>query len=117
MSEDPQLTEPPTFGRIGAITLFVEDLSSTKRFYREALGLPIHFEDDDSAVFDFDNTLVNLLRTEAVPELIAPVAVADRGAGARFQLTVEVDDVDATSREPLQGELSSSMARSIGRGA
>ena len=99
MSEDPQPTVPSRLGTIGAITLFVEDLPSTKRFYREALGMPIHFEDDDSAVFDFGNTLVNLLRRSAAPELIEPATVADPEAGARFQLTIEVDDVDATCRE------------------
>jgi catechol-2,3-dioxygenase len=48
-------------GAIRAITLFVEDLEANKRFYREVFGLPITFEDDSSAVFDFGNTLINLL--------------------------------------------------------
>lgn len=84
---------------IGAITLFVEDLGATKQFYREVFGLPVHFEDDESAVFRFENTLVNLLRTTAARELIAPADVADREAGSRLQLTIEVDDVDATCAE------------------
>jgi lactoylglutathione lyase len=83
-------------GGIGAITLFVEDLDETKRFYREVFGLPVHFEDDDSAVFNFGNTLINLLRTRAARELIAPAVVADRDAGSRLQLTIEVEDVDGT---------------------
>jgi catechol 2,3-dioxygenase-like lactoylglutathione lyase family enzyme len=82
--------------RIGAITLFVEDLDAAKRFYREVFGLPVHFEDDDSAVFDFGNTIVNLLRTTAAHDLIDPASVADPAAGSRMQLTVPVDDVDAT---------------------
>lgn len=45
---------------IGFITLFVEDLEPTKRFYQEVFGLPIEFEDDDSAVLNFGNTMVNL---------------------------------------------------------
>jgi catechol 2,3-dioxygenase-like lactoylglutathione lyase family enzyme len=81
--------------RIGAITLFVEDLDAAKRFYREVFGLPVHFEDDDSAVFDFGNTIVNLLRTTAAHDLIDPASVADPAAGSRMQLTVPVDDVDA----------------------
>ena len=81
---------------IFAITLFVEDLDAAKRFYREVFGLPVHFEDDDSAVFDFGNTLVKLLKTTAAPELIEPAAVASREAGSRLQLTIQVDDVDAT---------------------
>lgn len=84
---------------IGAITLFVEDVEAAKRFYREVFGLPVTFEDDNSAVFDFGNTLINLLKATAARELIAPAAVASREAGARLQLTIQVDDVDATCAE------------------
>jgi catechol 2,3-dioxygenase-like lactoylglutathione lyase family enzyme len=84
---------------IGAITLFVEDLEAARRFYREVFRLPVKFEDDDSTVFDFGNTIVNLLKTEAAPELIEPAAVASPEAGSRLQLTIEVDDVDATCAE------------------
>ena len=86
-------------GPIDAITLFVEDLEAARTFYREVFGLPVVFEDPNSAVFSFGNTIVNLLRATEAPELIAPAPVADRGAGARFQLTLEVDDVDATCAE------------------
>ncbi len=84
---------------IGAITLFVEDLDTTKQFYREVFGLPVTFEDDDSAVFKFGDTLVNVLKTSAARELVEPAAVADRNAGSRFQFTIEVDDVDTTCAE------------------
>ncbi|MBA2568964.1 MAG: VOC family protein [Actinobacteria bacterium] len=84
---------------INAITLFVEDLAAAKRFYREVFGLPVAFEDDDSAVFDFGNTIINLLKTTAARELIEPAAVASREAGARLQFTIEVDDVDAMCAE------------------
>jgi len=86
-------------GNISAITLFVEDLGATKAFYREVFGLPITFEDDDSAVFSFGNTLINLLRTSAAGELIEPAAVATPEAGSRFQFTINVDDVDAMYAE------------------
>ena len=84
---------------IGAITLFVEDLDDAKRFYQEVFGLPVHFEDDDSAVFKFGDTLINLLKTTAAVELIEPASVASADAGARLQLTIDVDDVDATCAE------------------
>jgi catechol 2,3-dioxygenase-like lactoylglutathione lyase family enzyme len=84
---------------ISAITLFVEDLAATKTFYEEVFGLPVHYEDDDSAVFNFGNTLVNLLTTTAAVELIEPASIASPDAGARFQLTIEVDDVDAKCDE------------------
>jgi lactoylglutathione lyase len=83
-------------GKISAITLFVEDLQAAKQFYSDALALQLAFEDDDSAVFKFKNTLINLLKTSAAHELIEPAVVGTREAGSRFQLTIEVDDVDAT---------------------
>ena len=86
-------------GKIGAITLFVEDLPTTKRFYQEVFGLPVHFEDDVSAVFDFAGTLVNLLQATEAPELIEPAVVASPDAGSRFQFTLNVDDVDAVCAE------------------
>ncbi|MGH2559429.1 MAG: VOC family protein [Thermomicrobiales bacterium] len=84
---------------IGAITLFVEDLEAAKRFYREVFGLPVAFEDDASAVFDFGNTVINLLQATAARELIEPAVVASREAGSRLQLTIQVDDVDAMCAE------------------
>ena len=81
--------------RIDAITLFVEDLDLTKAFYRDVFGLPIHFENDDSAVFKFGETLINLLRVTNADELITPGVVAPRNAGSRMVFTVGVDDVDA----------------------
>ncbi len=84
---------------IGAITLFVEDLEATKQFYREVFGLPVAFEDDDSAVFNFGNTSINLLKTTAAGELIEPAAVASHEAGSRLVFTIEVDDVDAMCAE------------------
>ena len=84
---------------ISAITLFVEDLDETERFYQEVFGLPVHFEDDASAVFKFGDLLINLLQSTAAVELIEPASVASADAGARLQLTVDVDDVDATCAE------------------
>ena len=51
---------------ITAITLFTEDLAATKQFYREVFRLPVVFEDDASAVFNFGNTLINLLSIAAI---------------------------------------------------
>jgi catechol 2,3-dioxygenase-like lactoylglutathione lyase family enzyme len=82
-------------GRISAITLIVEDLPATKRFYQDVFGLPVHFEDDASVVFDFGNTLINLLKSTAAPDLIEPAIVAPPEAGSRVQFTIDVDDVDA----------------------
>lgn len=80
---------------ISAITLFVEDLAAAKDFYRKVFGVPLVFEDANSAVFKFGATLINLLVSSAAPELIKPASVASPDAGARMQFTIEVDDVDA----------------------
>jgi catechol 2,3-dioxygenase-like lactoylglutathione lyase family enzyme len=84
---------------IGAITLFVEDLPATRQFYREVFGLPEVFEDDNSTVFRFSNTLINLLKTSAAGELIEPAPVASPAAGSRCVFTIDVDDVDAVCAE------------------
>ncbi len=86
-------------GAIAAITLFVEDLEAAKRFYLEVFDLPVAFEDDNSAVFRFGETLVNLLKTSEAPGLVEPATVATRDAGVRFQFTLGVDDVDAMCKE------------------
>jgi len=84
---------------ISAITLFVDDLAAAREFYARAFELPLHYEDDVSAVFDFDGTLINLLQEDEAYDLIAPAGVADAGSGARMQFTITVDDVDATAAE------------------
>jgi catechol 2,3-dioxygenase-like lactoylglutathione lyase family enzyme len=90
---DPDVASWPRL--IDAITLFEEDLEAAKQFYQDAFGLPVIFEDDNSAVFKFGRTLINLLKISEAPELIAPASVAPREAGSRIQFTIGVDDVDA----------------------
>lgn len=81
-------------GGIAAITLFVEDLEAARTFYLDVFQLPVHYEDDESAVFRFGETLVNLLLVSEAPSLVEPATVAPPDAGVRFQFTLEVDDVD-----------------------
>src|SRR5512141_1735596 len=80
---------------IFAITLFVEDLEAAREFYQKVFGLPVMFEDPNSAVFKFGNTLINLLKITEAGELIAPARVTGREGGSRSVLTIQVDDVDA----------------------
>jgi catechol 2,3-dioxygenase-like lactoylglutathione lyase family enzyme len=82
-------------GPIAAITLFVPELDAAKRFYQEVFGLPVVYEDDNSAVFKFDATLINLLKETEAPGLVDPADVAAVGSGVRLQFTLGVDDVDA----------------------
>jgi len=80
---------------IFAITLFTENLEQAKEFYQNVFGLPIDFEDSNSAVFKFGGTLVNLLKITEAKGLIEPAKVANRESGARYVFTISVDDVDA----------------------
>ena len=80
---------------IFAITLFVDDLLVAKQYYQKVFGLPVDYEDDNSAVFKFGATLINLLKTSAAGELVEPASIAPREAGSRFVFTIHVDDVDA----------------------
>jgi lactoylglutathione lyase len=84
---------------ISAITLFTEDLEGSKAFYATAFGLPVVFEDENSAVFRFDGTLINLLRVSEAAGLITPAPAGRAGGGARSQLTISVEDVDAACAE------------------
>jgi len=86
-------------GGIAAITLFMDDLEASKNFYEQVFGLPVVFEDENSAVFRFGETLLNLLRSTEAPSLVAPASVAPVAAGVRFQFTLEVADVDAMCDE------------------
>ena len=84
---------------VAAITLFVDDLAETKQFYDDVFGVPVLFEDDASTAYRFGNTIINLLKSTEAYGLIEPGVVAEREAGARMQLTIEVDDVDAKCAE------------------
>lgn len=84
---------------IDFITLFTENLERSKEFYQDVFGLRLIFEDENSAVFRFANTGINLLRAESAGELVGPGSVASRDAGARLVFTINVDDVDAVCAE------------------
>jgi catechol 2,3-dioxygenase-like lactoylglutathione lyase family enzyme len=84
---------------VGAITLFVEDPQQSKAFYLDVFDVPLLFEDENSAAFEFENMVVNLLKTPAAHGLIEPAPVADRDAGSRFQLTIWIEDTDAVCSE------------------
>ena len=63
MSTEERTPEIAWPGGIAAITLFVEDLETAKRFYQDVFDLPVFFEDANSSVFKFRDTVINLLRT------------------------------------------------------
>jgi catechol 2,3-dioxygenase-like lactoylglutathione lyase family enzyme len=81
---------------VGAITLFVEDRQRSKEFYERVFQVPVLFEDENSAAFKFENTIINLLARPAAHALIEPATVAGPEAGARSQFTIGVDDANAS---------------------
>jgi catechol 2,3-dioxygenase-like lactoylglutathione lyase family enzyme len=91
------MSEPLT--ALGAITLFVADRVRAKEFYERAFGAAPVYEDDNSVVFQLENTVVNLLVDTEAHGLIAPAHVADQAAGSRFQLTIWVDDTNDVCEE------------------
>ena len=84
-----------------AVTLFVADVQRSKEWYRKAFGLPVHYEDDDSVVFDLNDTMINLLKAPAAARDLpgADDAGRQQQSGTRFELTILVDDVDAKHEE------------------
>ena len=87
---------------IEVITLFAEDFPATKAFYRTVFGLPLVFEDANSAVFKFDNLLLNVLVVSEAPKLVAPEPISAPGTGVRYMPTIRVDDVDETCAELMR---------------
>lgn len=80
---------------LAAVTLVVEDLDASKRFYAAAFSAPLIFETDDSAVFRFGATVINLLLRSSAGELLAPASVGLAVDAPRAVYTVEVPDTDA----------------------
>ena len=81
---------------IAVITLVTDDLQGTVRFYRDVFKMePVH-GDDDSTVFRFGETLINLLRTEAAPEAASagyqPLADAFQASVAAYVAAVRAGD-------------------------
>jgi lactoylglutathione lyase len=101
---DQTTSKPPEESRswataIFAVTLIVEDLPAAKEFYLRVFGLPVDYEDANSAVFKFGDILINLLKTSAASALVEPARIADPEAGSRCVFTIHVDDVDAMCTE------------------
>jgi len=89
----------PLVEGLATVTLFTEDLTATRAFYAEVLGLPLVFEDEDSVVFRTGGTQLNVLAVEQADTLVTPAPVGGPGRGARALFTTEVADVDATAAE------------------
>ena len=79
---------------VEVITLFVDDLQSSKAFYEHKLGLPIEYEDQDSVVLDCGNLSINLRSRTQSPAVLVPHPRSDVRPAPSVQITVDVDDLD-----------------------
>lgn len=84
--------------KVFANTLFVADIGVSKAFYSNIFEKSPVFEDENSVAFKFGDLLINLLSQGEAPSLIDPVLIASKSSGSRFQLTIQVDDVDVQAR-------------------
>jgi len=80
---------------VEVITLFVDDIASSKAFYAKVFAVEAVWEDDVSSVLRFRGLLTNLLAASQAPQLVAPLPVGPSSAGARALLTIRVADVNA----------------------
>lgn len=80
---------------VSALSLFTEDLATTKAFHIRTFGASVVFEDDVSCALQFSNLIINLLAASSGEDLVKPAKVAAPDSGKRFQLTIWVDDLDS----------------------
>jgi catechol 2,3-dioxygenase-like lactoylglutathione lyase family enzyme len=80
--------------RIDAVVLFVNDLETSKAFYRDKLGLKVRMEADGFAELEFENTTIGLLSIPAAQGLLSKDLVSTgRRQNASGQFAAFVDDV------------------------
>jgi catechol 2,3-dioxygenase-like lactoylglutathione lyase family enzyme len=79
--------------KIGAINLVVGDLERSKAFYRDVFGLHLQHEDEDTAMFRFQDTYVFLQRGASHDDGPSGdvLTLAQKGVG---QFVIFVEDVD-----------------------
>jgi len=80
---------------VEVITLFVDDVASSKAFYAKVFGAQTVWQDEVSSVLKFGGLLINLLDASQAPPLVEPMPVGSSSGGARALLTIRVIDVDA----------------------
>ena len=80
---------------VEVITLFVDDIASSKAFYGKVFTAEAVWEDAVSSVLKFGGLLINLLDISRASPLVTPLPVGPSSAGVRALLTIRVADVDA----------------------
>jgi catechol 2,3-dioxygenase-like lactoylglutathione lyase family enzyme len=81
--------------KVGALSLFIDDVARSKAFYGKVFAADPLFEDETSVAYRFGDAVLNLTARSGASELIEPRAVADPSGGTTFMLTIWVADCDA----------------------
>ena len=81
--------------KVFAITILADDLDASVAWYKKAFGAPVANQDDDACAFRFSNIIINVLLASEGADLVKPRQIGGRDAGKRFQITVNITDLDA----------------------
>src|SRR5258708_21002631 len=82
--------------KIDAAVLFVQDLDKCMMFYRDQLGFPVTFSDDNSFAFRLEDQDFVLLKLSAAANMVGEEALSlHNEAGHRVLLCVGGEDVGA----------------------
>jgi catechol 2,3-dioxygenase-like lactoylglutathione lyase family enzyme len=85
--------------RIGAITLFVEDVAASRAFYQKVFDLEPFDEGETSVGFMLTDQYFFLTASSTASDMIAPLAAGPAGNGPRHVFAIIVEDVDAVAAE------------------
>ncbi len=85
--------------RIGAITLFVEDVAASRAFYRKVFELEPFDDGETNVGFKLTDQYFFLTASSAASDMIAPLAAGSAGDGPRLVFAIIVEDVDAVAAE------------------
>ena len=84
--------------RLGYAILFVSDLESSIRFYRDVLGLPFRFSTESYAEFATEGAKFSLYARDHLPALIGREAPPGEAPWPQGEVAFLVGDVDAEHR-------------------
>jgi catechol 2,3-dioxygenase-like lactoylglutathione lyase family enzyme len=85
--------------KIGAITLFVEDVAASRAFYRQVFELEPFDDGETNVGFMLAEQYFFLTASANAPDMIAPLAAGAAGNGPRHVFAIIVEDVDAVAAE------------------
>lgn len=85
--------------KIGAITLFVEDVAASKAFYQKVFEVKPFDDGETNVGFMLSDLYFFVTVSSDAPDMIAPLTAGAAGNGPRHVFAIIVDDVDAVAAE------------------